>query len=47
MPHKNPISSENITGLSRYIRSSFTNSIWNNVYDMKEIYLIVQMKELF
>ena len=42
MPHKrNPIGSENITGISRVIRGYITTAYENIPYGMKEISLIL------
>ena len=47
MPHKkNPILSENLTGLARLIRSSVTPALENIVHGMKEIFLTRLLNEI-
>ena len=46
MPHKkNPILSENLTGLARMVRSAVIPALENIAYGMKEIFLIQVLKE--
>ena len=45
MPHKrNPVLSENLTGLARYIRSAVIPSMENIVNGMREILVIQVLK---
>ena len=47
MPHKrNPIGSENITGISRVIRGYITTAMKMSHYGMNETFLILLQSEL-
>ena len=47
MPHKNPISGENLSGIARMLRTYYQASLDNNLYGMREIFHIQVRREFF